>query len=59
SKVYKHTIVTEVVPFKQFYPAEDYHQEYIYHNPQNPYVRNVSIPEFLHFKKEFNGNFKL
>jgi peptide-methionine (S)-S-oxide reductase len=58
SKAYKSKIVTEVVPFKQFYPAEDYHQEYIYHNPQNPYVRNVSIPEFLRFKKEFKGNFK-
>jgi len=58
AKVYKRKIVTEVVPYKKFYPAEDYHQEYIYHNPQNPYVRNVSIPEFLHFKKEFNGKFK-
>jgi peptide-methionine (S)-S-oxide reductase len=58
AKVYQRKIVTEVVLFKHFYPAEDYHQEYIYHNPQNPYVRNVSIPEFLHFKKEFKGNFK-
>jgi peptide-methionine (S)-S-oxide reductase len=56
--MYKNKIVTEVVPFAKFYPAEDYHQEYIYHNPDNPYVRNVSIPEFLHFKKEFKGNFK-
>ncbi|MES1215802.1 MAG: peptide-methionine (S)-S-oxide reductase MsrA [Bacteroidota bacterium] len=58
AKVYKNKIVTEVVPFKSFYPAEDFHQEYIYNNPQNPYVRNVSIPEFLHFKKVFNGKFK-
>jgi len=59
AKIYKRKIVTEVVPFKQFYPAEDYHQEYIYHHPSNPYVRNVSIPEFLRFKEEFKGNFKL
>jgi peptide-methionine (S)-S-oxide reductase len=59
AKVYKSKIVTEVVPYTKFYPAEDYHQEYIYHNPNNPYVRNVSIPEFLHFKKEFKGNFRL
>jgi peptide-methionine (S)-S-oxide reductase len=58
AKVYKGRIVTEVVPFKQFYPAEDYHQEYIYNHPGNPYVRNVSIPDFLRFKKEFKGNFK-
>lgn len=57
-KKYKSKIVTEVVPFTKFYPAEDYHQEYIYHHPENPYVAGVSIPEFLKFKKEFKGNFK-
>ena len=58
SKKYKTKIVTEVVPFTKFYPAEDYHQEYIYHNPDQPYVRGVSIPDFMEFKKEFKGNFK-
>ncbi len=58
SKKYKNKIVTEVVPFQKFYPAEDYHQEYIYYHPDNSYVRNVSIPDFLDFKKEFRGNFK-
>lgn len=59
AKIYKRKIVTEVIPFKAFYPAEGYHQEYIYHHPGNPYVRNVSIPEFVRFKEEFKGNFKL
>jgi peptide-methionine (S)-S-oxide reductase len=58
AKVYKSKIVTEVIPFVKFYPAEDYHQEYIYNHPGNPYVQNVSIPDFLEFKKEFKGNFK-
>ena len=58
SKKYKDKIVTEVVPFTQFYPAEDYHQEYILHNPDNPYVQHVSIPDFLRFRKEFKGNYK-
>lgn len=58
SKKYKSKIVTEVVPFSRFYPAEDYHQEYILNHPDNPYVRSVSIPEFLKFKEEFKGNFK-
>lgn len=58
SKKYSGKIVTEVVPFIHFYPAEDYHQEFIYHHPENSYVRNVSIPEFLRFKEEFRGNFK-
>lgn len=58
SKKYKNRIVTEVVPFKKFYPAEDYHQEYIQLHPTNPYVRNVSIPDFIKFRHEFKGNFK-
>ena len=58
AKVYKHKIVTEVVPFTKFYEGEDYHQEYISHHPENPYVANVSIPDFLRFKQEFKGNFK-
>jgi len=58
SKKYSNKIVTEVVPFAKFYAAEDYHQEYIYHHPDNPYVAHVSIPDFLVFKKEFKGNFK-
>lgn len=58
SKAYKNKIVTEVKPFVAFYPAEEYHQEYIYHHPDNSYVANVSIPDFLKFKREFKGNFK-
>lgn len=58
SKKYTGKIVTEVVPFREFYPAEDYHQEYIYHHPGNSYVKIVSIPDFLKFKEEFKGSFK-
>jgi len=57
-KKYANKIVTEVKPFTVFYPAEDYHQEYIENNPGNSYVKNVSIPDFLEFKKTFKGNFK-
>ena len=57
-KVYKNKIVTEMVPFKKFYTAENYHQEYIHNNPDNSYVANVSIPEFLSFKKRFKANYK-
>ncbi|MES2431967.1 MAG: peptide-methionine (S)-S-oxide reductase MsrA [Bacteroidota bacterium] len=58
SKKYSNKIVTEVVSFTKFYPAEDYHQEYVSLHPDEPYVKNVSIPEFLKFKAEFKGNFK-
>ena len=59
SKKFKNKIVTEVVAFTKFYPAEDYHQEYIVNHPGNSYVQHVSIPDFARFKNEFKGNFKL
>ncbi len=58
SKKYNKKIVTQVVPFSNFYPAEDYHQEYISRHPENPYVRNVSIPDYMEFRNSFKGNFK-
>jgi peptide-methionine (S)-S-oxide reductase len=58
AKRYRNKIVTEVIPFKKFYPAEAYHQEYISNHPNNPYVQNVSIPDFQKFRNEFKGNFK-
>lgn len=58
-KKYRSKIVTEVKPITKFYPAEDYHQEYISHNPGNPYVQNVCVPEFLEFKKDFKANYKV
>jgi peptide-methionine (S)-S-oxide reductase len=57
-KKFENKIVTEVIPFSRFYPAEDYHQEYILNNPWNGYVQNVSIPDFEKFRKNFKGNYK-
>ncbi|HET6252781.1 MAG TPA: peptide-methionine (S)-S-oxide reductase MsrA [Puia sp.] len=51
-------IVTEVRPFTNFYPAEDYHQEYIRNHPSNGYVQMVSIPDYIEFRKTFKGPFK-
>ena len=58
SKKYSGKIVTQVMPFTAFYPAEAYHQEYIKNHPDNPYVEHVSIPDWLEFKKTFPGPFK-
>lgn len=46
-------IAVQVLPLVKFWPAEDYHQDYIYHNPESGYVRGVSIPEIQHFQKQF------
>jgi peptide-methionine (S)-S-oxide reductase len=58
SKKYSGKIVTQVLPYTNFYEAEDYHQEYIVNHPQNSYVQMVSIPDYLAFRKAFKGNFK-
>jgi len=51
SGLFNDPIVTEIKDLKEFYRAEEYHQQYIEHNPGSPYVRNVSIPRFELFKK--------
>ncbi len=44
-RLYTGEIVTEVVPFKKFYPAEDYHQNYFQKNPNQPYCQFVVKPK--------------
>ena len=46
-------IVTEVVPLEQFYPAEDYHQEYASRNPQNPYISLIARPKLEKLRSHF------
>ena len=46
-------ITTEVAPFSEFYEAEEYHQDYEQVNPDNSYVRAVSIPRLNTFKQKF------
>lgn len=44
-------IVTEIVPFTQFYKAEDYHQDYFKNHPESGYCQVVIRPKVAHFKK--------
>ena len=50
---YKRPIAVQVVPFVKFWEAEDYHQDYIKHNPDQRYVQSVSIPEIRKVQKEY------
>lgn len=52
-EVYNGKIATEIKQFDTFYIAEDYHQNFEKLNPNHPYVRSVSIPRLLKFKKKF------
>lgn len=55
---FKDPIVTEIKPLEEFYRAEGYHQDYIRHNPNTPYVVRVSIPRFERFKNVYDGKLK-
>lgn len=46
-------IVTEVVPYTRFYPAEAYHQQYYRHHPYQGYCLAVIAPKLAQFRKEF------
>ena len=52
-KVFPKRIVTEVTPLKAFYRAEDYHQDYAYHNPDNPYIEVCDRPKIAALKEQF------
>jgi len=43
--VFSSAIVTKVEPFKGFYRAEDYHQDFLYHNPDHPYIQINDLPK--------------
>jgi peptide-methionine (S)-S-oxide reductase len=45
-------IVTEIVPFKEFYSAEQYHQDYYRRNPLQPYCMFVVRPKVAKIRKE-------
>ena len=46
-------IVTTLEPLETFYPAEAYHQDYVQHNPTQPYVAGNAIPKVQKAKKLF------
>ncbi len=53
AKVFDAPIVTQVVPLQAFYPAEAYHQHYVAHNPDNPYVVYEDLPKLAHLRAKF------
>lgn len=46
-------IVTQVVPLQQFYPAEDYHQNYLALHPYQPYIVFNDMPKLEQLRKQF------
>jgi len=52
AKVFRAPIVTQVVPLKAFYPAEEHHQNFCNRNPRNPYVLGVAMPKVEKVKEK-------
>ncbi|OED43496.1 peptide-methionine (S)-S-oxide reductase [Flavobacteriaceae bacterium (ex Bugula neritina AB1)] len=52
-KKLKRKIAAEVYPFQKFWKAEGYHQDYEKRNPNNRYIRGVSIPRLKRFQAKF------
>ena len=50
---YDAKIVTEVKPLENYWPAEDYHQEYFRNNPAQPYCAYVVAPKVAKFRSKF------
>ncbi|MDG1331360.1 MAG: peptide-methionine (S)-S-oxide reductase MsrA [Crocinitomicaceae bacterium] len=53
--VWEKPIVTEIVPLENFFPAEDYHNNYFENNPQNGYCQAVVRPKVEKFRKVFGA----
>lgn len=53
SKYFGDKIVTEVVPLKAFYPAEEHHQNYLVNNLDQPYIVQWDLPKLDKLKKTY------
>lgn len=56
--IWPNRIVTELAKAGEFYPAEDYHQEYYRYNSQQPYCQVVIAPKLAKFRKEYVARLK-
>lgn len=53
AKVFRSPIVTKIEPLKGFYPAEGYHQDYLIHHPDQPYIVYNDLPKIEALKRTY------
>jgi peptide-methionine (S)-S-oxide reductase len=58
TKSFSNPVVTQLVPLQSFYAAEDYHQDFIVHNPNYPYVVAHDLPKLAQLRKQFSDIYK-
>jgi peptide-methionine (S)-S-oxide reductase len=58
AKVYRKAIATTIEPLTAFYPAEDYHQDYLTLHPRQPYIVFNDLPKIENLKKLFADDYR-
>jgi peptide-methionine (S)-S-oxide reductase len=58
TKVFNNAIVTRVDPLKGFYPAEDYHQDFLIKHPEHFYIVINDLPKIQNLKKTFPAYYR-
>jgi peptide-methionine (S)-S-oxide reductase len=58
-RVWPDPIVTEIQPAAEFYPAEDYHQDYFRNHPMQPYCAFVVAPKVRKFRQKFAAKMRV
>ncbi|MGH7214117.1 MAG: peptide-methionine (S)-S-oxide reductase MsrA [Tepidisphaeraceae bacterium] len=58
AKVFEQPIVTKLEPLDAFYPAEQYHQDFVQHHPDHPYVRQWAVPKVKKVREKFADDIK-
>jgi len=56
--LWKKPVVTTVEPYKAFYPAESYHQDFMVNNPNHGYIRRWDAPKVAALKRMFPDLYK-
>ena len=58
AKLFSAPVVTTLEPLSQFYPAEQYHQDFVKRNPSHPYVQQWAVPKVEKVKEKFGEQLK-
>ena len=51
--IWRNKVVTEIIPFTAFYPAEEYHRDYFRRHPEKAYCQLVIAPKVAKFRHQF------
>ncbi|MBD2021274.1 peptide-methionine (S)-S-oxide reductase MsrA [Leptolyngbya sp. FACHB-36] len=58
AQTFRESIVTQLTPLNEFYPAEEHHQNFITHHPNHPYVVVHDLPKLKQLEAQFSDQYK-